>query len=150
MKKLKEKKLIITFIILLMIVIVLGTNILFLEKNKHNSETVDIVIPLIKEKTNYTFKVTLNNLKKDKKIVYKFKTTNYRKKKINKKKIKYNLNISSQDNIDVKLYSSDKEYKDTAVTSELISGKKTEKIYKLIIKSKTDIKESTIIVNIDT
>lgn len=151
-RKIKENKLLIIFMCLLVLVIGLGIRIFFLEKNKSKVEQtrVDMVVPIIKNNTNYSYMVTFNNIKKDKKIIYTFKITNYRNKSINSKEVSYDLSIKHDNNLDIKIYKDEKAIQIETKNNKLKKESKDTQIYKLIINPKKDEKHSTINVNINS
>ena len=146
--KVKKNKLLIVFIALLVLVILLGIKIYNLEKKSKKKTNVDFVIPVIKKNSDYDFKVTLNDLKKDNKVIYIFKITNYRNKNINKKNIKYNMNIDYSNDLNIKVLENSKEIESKLSDIKLTKNKKDSHIYKLIITPNKDLKDSTIAISI--
>lgn len=155
MKK-KTKMIYICIYSVLILVILICSIVLFvLAKEKSNNKLSNIVVPVIKKGDTMNFNIVVDNMKVNDKYNYYIKISNFRKKKINKQDIKYNIEFSTNDDVNLELY----KYKNkkNLLNSNLkvenlkIKGKdKTSTIYVVRVKANKKIKNKQINVRITT
>lgn len=153
MKKNSKKVLVIIFIILIIIVCILSVVLLTKKKNNSHNEYANLVIPLVKKNDSISFHVSANNMKKNQKMFYIFKVTNFRENKKINKDINYNIELVPSDNIDIKVYKNNDKHNilnsDNKIENQKLSkNKKNTNTYKIEITAKEDIKAYQIDVNI--
>lgn len=153
----EEISLLVTFIMLFILVIVLLVVATTMKSGKKTQ--ANIVFPILSEKTQSTMSLDLSKLKQDDIQEYVFKVTNFKNKTISKVKIKYSISIENVDSVKLSMYKNDSEEdlipqnKKQIVLSgnKLPKNKKTEDVYKLIIRAtKTPTEDEKITIKINS
>jgi len=157
MKNIKtEKKLLLIFLLLVLIVSILGIKTHKLSKTKLKEEqNVDLKVPILKKNQTSRFNITISKLKKDDELNYVVKIVNYEDKLILKKDINYNLELDYDENISIEVYEQNKNINlltDDKKTEDikLRGNQKEEKIYILNIKTNNDIDLNKISVRVNS
>ncbi len=146
----QEKALAVTFVLLAILVIILLV-VALVQKNKTEAkEESHITIPVLEEDTESRITINLKEFEASESNEYIFVVSNYREKRLIKENIEYDLKITNNDNIDIKLYKNDgkRDLLDEELEVEdnkLVKNKKQEDIYKLVIEKNNKIKEDSII-----
>ena len=143
----QDKMLLLTFIGLIALVAVLGIVALNLD-NIYKDDSNDLTIPILEEHSESELSVEAKDLAKDESKEYILVVTNYKEKEILEKAITYDLDITPTENLEVKVYKNNSS--DNLITendllienNKLSSKKKTEDTYKIVIKAKSETKET--------
>ena len=143
----QDKMLILTFIGLIALVVVLGVVALNLD-NIYKDDSNDLTIPILEEHSESELSVEAKGLKKDDSKEYILVVTNYKEKEILEKAITYDLDITPTENIEVKVYKNNSS--DNLITEDdllvennkLSAKKKIEDTYKIVIKAKSETKDT--------
>lgn len=143
----QDKMLILTFIGLIVLVAVLGIVALNLD-NIYKDDSNDLTIPILEEHSESELSVEAKDLAKDESKEYILVVTNYKEKEVLEKAITYDLDITPTENLEVKVYKNNSS--DNLITendllienNKLSSKKKTEDTYKIVIKAKSETKET--------
>lgn len=143
----QDKMLILTFIGLIALVAVLGIVALNLD-NIYKDDSNDLTIPILEEHSESELSVEAKDLAKDEYKEYILVVTNYKEKEILKKAITYDLDITPTENLEVKVYKNNSS--DNLITendllienNKLTSKKKIEDVYKIVIKAKSETKDT--------
>ena len=143
----QDKMLLLTFIGLIALVAVLGIVALNLD-NIYKDDSNDLTIPILEEHSESELSVEAKDLAKDESKEYILVVTNYKEKEILEKTITYDLDITPTENLEVKVYKNNSS--DNLITendllienNKLSSKKKTEDTYKIVIKAKSETKET--------
>lgn len=136
----QDKALLSTIALLVVLVIVLAAIALNLKNNEQNKKA-NIVIPILEEQTQNEISVDLSEMKKGDTKEYIFKVSNYKLSDVNEEKINYDIEISTSENVSIELYKGDSDKnllsgEDYVIeNNKLPKNKKTEDIYRLIIKA---------------
>lgn len=159
-KKKKKKKidsnfiLCIVFVLLLILVIILSIMVASKEKESKKKESANIVIPVYDENNQSSVTINAINLDKD----YVIKVTNYKKNSINKKSLKYNIDVvnATSTNVVVKKGKNGSNLmtnkKETVIKDEVLQPNKKENIYYHVsVTNKNKVKDKeTIVVKINS
>lgn len=143
----QDKMLILTFIGLIALVVVLGVVALNLD-NIYKDDSNDLTIPILEEHSESELSVEAKGLKKEDSKEYILVVTNYKEKEILEKAITYDLDITPTENIEVKVYKNNSS--DNLITEDdllvennkLSAKKKIEDTYKIVIKAKSETKDT--------
>lgn len=127
------KTLSVIFILLLGLVVFL--TILCINKNKEadNNKFANMVIPVYELNTNYEFSINAKILAETDEYV--FKIVNYRKDKLNKEEVSYQIEINNETDSIIKVYKDDNkkdlmdDQKQTIIKGKNLSIKEKENIY---------------------
>lgn len=150
----QEKALAVTLIVLAVLVVILLV-IALVQKNKSKDiEKSSITIPVLEENVESRIAINLSELPESQEYV--FIVSNYKDKKINKRTLEYDVEITNNDNVRIEIYkngkkrnvlSDDYEVED----NKLAKNKKQEDVYKLVIKDTKNIKaNSELVIEIDS
>lgn len=150
-KTTSERVLLGIFLALLIIVIILGIFCIVKKQELSNNQNANIRIPIIEENANSELAINISNMEKGETKEYKFRITNYKEKKINKKQIKYNILYMSDAKIKLELYKNEEsknlleKNKMEINNVSLKPKKKQEDLYHLKIKAIEEVPENTLL-----
>lgn len=145
----KDKILIISFAILLILVIILTFVAVNKKKEYDKKQSTDIIMPILEKKVNNTFNIDISKLKENDQKSYSFKITNYKDKKTSTSKISYKISIDTKENdIELKIYKNKddknlfKDLEKYEITGKLSKNEKQEDTYTLIVKANKEIEKN--------
>lgn len=136
----QDKALLGTMALLIVLVAVLAIMALGLKNNNNSNKKVNIIIPILEEKTQNEIGVDLSQMSIGETKEYIFKVSNYKSREVNKKNVKYDIVITSSENATIELYKEDSNKNLVAKENYEIKGnklpknKKSEDEYHMIIK----------------
>ena len=150
----QEKALALTLVILAVLVVILLV-IALVQKNKSKDiEKSSITIPVLEENVESRIAINLSELPDSQEYV--FIVSNYKDKKINKRTLEYDVEITNNDNVRIEIYKNGKKKNvlndDYEVEdNKLTKNKKQEDVYKLVIKDTKNIRDnSELVIEIDS
>ena len=149
-KKNNNKGLKITFCGLLVLVVGLLIACIIMNNEAENNKYANMTIPVYEEDSNYEFSINAKTLSETDEYI--FKVVNYKGKSINKKKIKYRIEINNETDSKIEVTMNNdktnlmKDEKSTILEEKELSNKTKENVYYYIrIKSYNKLNKDDLI-----